>query len=129
MNISSLGITTPIINAGSSNTQAANPFANLDLTTAQQGQSPAQQQTLAADLQSAKHSGHHHHHGGGGESSAATDVLSPGFGQTDQSDSTASSATVNGLSIADLQSQVLAGNVISQSQLQNQLLQFGSVSA
>ncbi len=157
MSLSIQGATNPYVAAvsGSSNVQpASSPFANLDLTSAQQTQiqsivqsgqsqglsfsqvqnqirgvlSPSQQQTFDTDLQSVKHSGHHHHRGGSDGSSATADVLSPSFGQTDddESTSTASAPTVNGLTVSDLQNQVLAAQAINQSQMQNSLLQLGS---
>ncbi len=81
-----------------------------------------------SQTQSVKYSGHHHHHGGGGGgSSAATDVTSPSFSDIDEQTAASSSqATVNGLTAADLQNQVAAASVLSQSQLQSMLLQSGS---
>ena len=59
---------------------------------------PAQQQTLQADVQKAQaaHSGHHHHHGGGGSASSAN-----------------SATGVNGLTEADVQNQAAAAAAIA----------------
>lgn len=65
-----------------------------------------------SQTQTVKYSGHHHHHGGGGGD--------------EQTAASASQATVNGLTAADLQNQVAAASVLSQSQLQSMLLQSGS---
>lgn len=125
------------MNLSLQSTNASNPFANLNLSSTQQSQiqsilngaqsqdesfsqvqtqiqsvlSPTQQKTLQSDLTQLKdhHSGHHHGHHGGGGSSATTDVLSPGYEQA-----------------AAVQNQVLAAQSISQSQLQDTLLQFGT---
>ncbi|HLI95005.1 MAG TPA: hypothetical protein VKT72_02840 [Candidatus Baltobacteraceae bacterium] len=140
------------MNLSLQSTNAYNPFANLNLSSAQQTQvqsilsgaqsqgesfsqvqgqvqsilNPAQQQTFQADLAQLKgHSGHHHGHHGGGESSAATDVLSPSYVQAAAVQSE-TDPTVNGLTAADLQNQALASQAISQSQLQNTLLQSGT---
>lgn len=122
---------------------ANSPFANLSLTATQQTQiqsilqtaqnqgdsfsqvigqvdnvlSSSQQQTLQTDLATLKsqHSGHHHGgHGGGGAPSTA-DVLSPDYESpdTDSSQTTTTALTDPFTALA-------------QSQLQNQLLQFGS---
>jgi Spy/CpxP family protein refolding chaperone len=113
----------------------SNPFANLNLTQAQQTQiaqilqnaqsqgtspsavqsqinavlTPAQQQTLQADVQTAQsaHSGHHHHHHGGGGGSASA---------------TSTTATVNGLTVTDIQNQVLAATSVNQQQVQSEVL-------
>lgn len=134
-------------------TNATSPFANLNLSSTQQTQmqsilgnaqsqgesfsqvqnqvqhvlSPAQQQTLQTDLAQLKghHSGHHHGQDGADESSATADVLSPNYGAS-TAEASNTDAMVNGLTAADLQSQILASQAISQSQLQNTLLQFGT---
>ena len=70
---------------------------------------PAQQQQLQADVQTAQraHSGHHHHHGGGGSAS--------------QTSATDASSTTNGLSETDVQNQVAAAASINQQQLQSEV--------
>jgi Spy/CpxP family protein refolding chaperone len=115
-----------------SQAQPGGPFANLDLTQGQRSQidqilqnaksqglapsavqsqinailTPAQQQTLQADVQKAQaaHSGHHHHHGGGGSASSANTATS-----------------VNGLTEADVQNQAAAAAAINQQQVQSEV--------
>ncbi len=118
---------------------ANSPFANLNLTATQQTQiqsilqtgqsqgdsfsqvigqvdnvlSPSQQQTLQTDLAAHKsqHSGHHHGGHGGGGSSSTTDVLSPDYESPDTTSTT--TALTDPLT------------ALAQTQLQNQLLQYG----
>jgi Spy/CpxP family protein refolding chaperone len=125
------------------------PFANLNLSSSQENQidsifstaksqglsqtqvqgqvnavlSPAQQQTLAGDVQTLKseHQHHHHHGGGGGESSSQgsgglLSQLDLSGDQQNQITSLLQSAQSNGTTPSDLLSSIT--NVLSNSQQQ-----------
>ena len=124
------------------------PFANLDLSEQQRTQirsifqsaqsgglsqsqvqdqinavlTPAQQQTLQSDVQTAQGATpghhHHHHHGAGGSSSASSGQTTSAGTSTAASSSSAS----GGLTESAIQNQVLAATSINQQQLQSEVL-------
>ncbi len=147
---SSTSLASSLATTANSDTANLRQFANLDLTESQRTQirsiaqnaktsnlsisqlqsqignvlTPQQQATLATD-QSSMRAGGGHHRAFDGSVSAAS---SPSSASTtpltmleEDTESSQSASTVNGLTLEDLQNQAAAGDSLSQQQLANQL--------